>query len=391
MVAFPEDMIIPYFQPIIRIDTRTIYAYEVLGRLATPQNVQSLGPFFHNPTVSLKEKVAVDRIIRRKAFKTVTDIDKNIRLFLNIQPQWLQHFLQGEENYPTLIYLQEFGLEADRITIEICESDYLDDISDLSKLIDRYRNTGCKIAIDDAGQGFSNFERILSVRADYLKVNAGLIKDARGKELLHILDSISLLSQRIGANIVLEGVENREQFLTGLRAGVRYFQGYFFSPAAPFFIQSDVFTEFIDKELEIYHTSEVSRRNILINISDTLNTLFNNISVDTDLNEYLKRVISFAQEDWCKIYICDAKGFQKTPNFVRNNKRDWDIQEKYINRNWCWRPYFHPYVTDTQRARRGSFSEPYFDIESHEMIWTFIYPLDKDFFLFLDCKYPIAI
>lgn len=62
-----DDAIVPFFQPIIAVDTRKIVGYEVLGRVRTPSGVYSLGPFFHDPAVPKGAKVRADRLIRQKA------------------------------------------------------------------------------------------------------------------------------------------------------------------------------------------------------------------------------------------------------------------------------------------------------------------------------------
>ena len=124
-----------------------------------------------------------------------------------------------------------------KVTIEICEADFSQDLSVLNELIYRYKDAGCRIAIDDLGKGFSNLDRIIHLNPDFLKVDASITQSCPENELpFIILETLGLLSQKMGVSLVMEGVETREQFQRGLRAGVRYFQGYFFArPAACFF------------------------------------------------------------------------------------------------------------------------------------------------------------
>ena len=97
-----EKNIVPHFQPIICIDTGSIFAYELLGRLISPQGHMSLGPFFHDSHIPSEDKINVDRIIRRKAFEKFLDYQCEESLFINIQPQWLYPYRDNKMKYPTL-------------------------------------------------------------------------------------------------------------------------------------------------------------------------------------------------------------------------------------------------------------------------------------------------
>lgn len=81
-----EDAIVPFFQPIIAVDTRKIAGYEVLGRLRTPDGVLSLRPFFYDPAVPKRAKVKADRLIWPKALELVAAAGIGAKVFLNIQP-----------------------------------------------------------------------------------------------------------------------------------------------------------------------------------------------------------------------------------------------------------------------------------------------------------------
>ncbi|NPV93415.1 MAG: EAL domain-containing protein [Firmicutes bacterium] len=388
MHSFLEQNIVPHFQPIICIDNGSIFGYELLGRLLNPLGPQSLGPFFHDSHVSPDDKISVDRVIRRKALEKVSDNNCRESLFINIQPQWLYPFLNNGRRYPTLEYLKEYGLDPGKITIEICEADFSLDLTTLNELIYRYKDAGCRIAIDDLGKGFSNLDRIIHLNPDYLKIDAGITRNSPDNELPFIvMETLGLLSQKMGVNLVLEGVETREQFQQGLRAGVRYFQGYFFAHPSSCFLRPDSFTRLIEAELNQYHRSEVCCRENLANFCAQLEARVKKVPFSPDLIEYVYALMKTATSDWNKIYICDFQGFQQTPNYMQRTPGSWEIHEEYLSRNWCWRPYFLPYVTDSIRYRRGVLSAPYNDLETQYKIWTFVYPLKNNFFLFIDCKY----
>ncbi|KYH30961.1 EAL domain-containing protein [Neomoorella mulderi] len=135
---YPEAQIVPFFQPVLAVETYGVWGYEVLARKVTPQGVESLGAFFHDPAVLAEKKLEVDRLVRRKALEVFKRSDRNIRLFLNIQPQWLCSFIGQKQGFPTLEYLEKFGISAGQIVVEISETEFGADLESLSGLIDRY-------------------------------------------------------------------------------------------------------------------------------------------------------------------------------------------------------------------------------------------------------------
>ena len=61
-----EKNLVPYFQPIISIDSSEIYGYEILGRYIKSNSAESLGGFFSDKSVACSEVLEVNRIIRHK-------------------------------------------------------------------------------------------------------------------------------------------------------------------------------------------------------------------------------------------------------------------------------------------------------------------------------------
>lgn len=89
-----KEQIRPYFQPIICVDKSDVFAYEILGRICTPEKAETLGPFFHNPEIPFHDKVIIDRLVRFRALKLLKQKQRSELLFINIQPRWI--FLSGK-------------------------------------------------------------------------------------------------------------------------------------------------------------------------------------------------------------------------------------------------------------------------------------------------------
>ncbi len=389
MSGIIKATIAPFFQPIICVDTGDIYGYEVLGRYYSGTNIHSLGQFFHNPGISSQEKVQVDRTIRFKALDMTKDSDSKTKLFINIQPEWLVPYIDQDKILPTVELLRKYNINGEKIIIEICE-DSCGDIEILSELVKRYRDVGCKIAIDDVGEGFSNLERVAVLHPDYLKIGAGLIMRSKGN---HLLESIGGFCEKAGTSLVLEEVENMDQFQMGLDAGVRYFQGYLFAvpqPNPPDIIERASCTSTIKQGLDEYLDRKNDMHLKMNQLTDTMNIFLytalddlSNIHPLPSPEDNINRLLPILSDNCLRLYICNNRGQQLTSNYTRNHQQ-WMVEADYIGRNWCWRPYFFSKVEEAKRSGRGVFSQPYRDLDTHKLIYTFIFPVNDSLFLFMD-------
>jgi len=387
-----KELVKPYFQPIICVDTGEIFAYEILGRLCIDDEAESLGPFFHNPAISSVDKVIIDRTVRFKALELLKQEQRNEVLFINIQPQWLQPFINIPELLPTLEKMNRMDLAGNQVVIEICEDEFADDNAVLLDLVQRYRQAGCKIAIDDFGTGFSSLDRIVSLKPDYLKVGAKLItSDTRFDFGQYMMESLGMLCEKTGTSLILEEVETMEQFLMGLEAGVRFFQGYLFAKPGPDFLEPGFSYKVIDTGMQAYISRKTEQQLNIMEVANELDTFvrqrltIQNIKIHMgNVGEYITELTTAAPEAWLRMYVCNGWGYQVTPNYTRTYKDGWQQEQQYLGRNWCWRPYFLRRVVEARYQGRGVLSQPYMDLETRINLWTFVYPLTQDLFLFID-------
>ena len=100
----------------------------------------------------------------------------------------------------------------------------------LISFIDEIKNLGCKVAIDDFGSGYSNFEHLLKMNVDYLKIDSSLIKNvAKDENSYKITKTIIEFAKSLNLKTIAEFVENEEIFKITKELGADYSQGYFFS------------------------------------------------------------------------------------------------------------------------------------------------------------------
>ncbi len=115
-----------------------------------------------------------------------------------------------------------------RVVFEILESEGISSYEPVSHFIGEMKAEGCKIAIDDFGSGYSNFEHILRLNVDYLKIDASLIKNIHEDlNAQYIVETIIEFSQKLKIKTIAEYVHSSEVFKKVKKMGVHYSQGYF--------------------------------------------------------------------------------------------------------------------------------------------------------------------
>ncbi|MBP0983436.1 MAG: EAL domain-containing protein [Oscillospiraceae bacterium] len=132
--------------------------------------------------------------------------------------------------------MQKYGIEPKFINLEITETASIDGGELLDMNMKRLRSLGCHFSMDDFGTGYSNLAQMARVHFELVKLDKSLIWPAFGEspdEPMVILNSCIAMILQLGAHIVAEGVETKEQaeFLT--ERGVNYLQGYYFSKPIP--------------------------------------------------------------------------------------------------------------------------------------------------------------
>ena len=119
---------------------------------------------------------------------------------------------------------------ANRVVFEILEDESIKNYQCLISFIDEIKALGCKVAIDDFGSGYSNFEHLLKMNIDYLKIDASLIKNIATDETSYkITKTIIEFAKNLNLKTIAEYGENEKIFNIVRDLGADYSQGYFFS------------------------------------------------------------------------------------------------------------------------------------------------------------------
>ena len=115
------------------------------------------------------------------------------------------------------------------LTIEITESEGVENIEELVSFIKIVKNLGVKIAIDDFGTGYSNFSYLVKLQADFIKLDGSIIADInKSLSAKAVVEAIVFFAKKVGIKTVAEFVSTKEIFKTCKELEIDYFQGYLF-------------------------------------------------------------------------------------------------------------------------------------------------------------------
>ncbi len=212
--ALEDDRFVLYYQPQYYTATRKLRGMEALIRMRD----DVLG--FIGPTqfIPLAEKngtiVEIGEWVLRKAFEDYIDwkdaYDFDGILSINISPIQFKQ-ITFESTLYSLIH--EFGIKPDRVEIEITESVFIDSGFQLVEMIKRIRNNGIRVSLDDFGTGYSSLAYLKSIPVDTLKIDKSFVASLGEMATSDIITSSLIeMIQKLGLEIIAEGVETQEQF-----------------------------------------------------------------------------------------------------------------------------------------------------------------------------------
>lgn len=132
-----------------------------------------------------------------------------------------------------LIY--KYRLDPRMLEVEITESAYVEDYEVVPKLIEKLRNSGFAVLMDDFGSGYSSLNMLKDVNVDVLKIDMKFLEmDSRNVDKgVGILEAVVSMARLLGLRIIAEGLETQEQVNFLLNIGCIYGQGYYFYHPLP--------------------------------------------------------------------------------------------------------------------------------------------------------------
>lgn len=225
-----------HYQPIISLSTGRISGFEALLRWQHPER-GTISPAEFIPVaeetgliVPIGRWVLLEacRQLRQwqiefSSLKELLTISVNLSVKQFMQPDLLTQVTQ---------ILQQTGLDARSLKLEITESAIMEDSESASVTLLQLKALGIQLCMDDFGTGYSSLSYLHRFPMDILKIDRSFISNIKVKEQnLKIIETIVTLAHSLGMAVTAEGVETTEQLAFLKALNCEFGQGYFFSKA----------------------------------------------------------------------------------------------------------------------------------------------------------------
>lgn len=225
-----------HYQPIVDA-AENIFAYEMLARFQN-EDGSMIYPNEIFPAAKIRGRLyALDRVCRMTAVKYAAAL-KGEKAFINFIPTSIyspEFCLRS-----TIALSQQLGVDPKSLVFEVVETEKVDDLDHLKKILSYYKEKGFDYALDDVGEGYSTIEMLADLKPKYMKLDMQYVQDvATDTKKQKVAEKFLEKALEIGSVPLAEGIESREDFEWLKQRGYQLFQGYYFGkPAAsPLYVQ----------------------------------------------------------------------------------------------------------------------------------------------------------
>ena len=235
--AIEERQFLVYYQPKydIRAEAPVLNSAEALVRWQHPEfGLISPGVF-----IPLFEENGLIRQLDGYVWRAAARQMRDWTHRLGIRVPVSVNVSRVDLNEPNLVddiraLVTEFGLDEGDLILEVTESAYADDSERIVRAVERFREAGFFIEMDDFGSGYSSLNMLNSLPVDALKLDMQFIRTAfkNGKNT-RMLEIVIEIADSLSVPVIAEGVETAEQLFTLKAMGCDIVQGYYFSKPVP--------------------------------------------------------------------------------------------------------------------------------------------------------------
>lgn len=230
--AIEHGEIVVYFQPLVSADTGEVVAAEALSRWQHPDK----GLVMPDDFIPLAEATGLIREIGMHVLREScrcaaiwAEEGRSVETSINVSPVQLADPAFYDD---VLAVIGDNATAGRSITIEITENLPIDDVPFVAAGLQRLRDAGVGVSIDDFGTGHTSVRQLLNLPASELKLDRSLVQDTSAQGA-STLEEAALLAHHLGLRIVAEGVENAAQLERARELGCDRIQGYLIGVPVP--------------------------------------------------------------------------------------------------------------------------------------------------------------
>jgi len=225
--ALEEERLICHYQPIFRTEDKTIQKYEALVRLVDENDPNELimPHEFLDMIKGTTQYIKMSKQVLQKVFN-ILEAYPTVEFSVNLDLDDLYNMDMMEM---IMTYLAENKHNAKRVTFEILEENEIEDYEKANFIFSQLKAYGSKIAIDDFGSGYSNYNYLIRLNVDILKIDGSLIREltTNPERARTVLSSIRTLAENFGYELVAEFVSSEKIYNEVKSIDIGYVQGYY--------------------------------------------------------------------------------------------------------------------------------------------------------------------
>jgi diguanylate cyclase (GGDEF)-like protein len=229
--AIAAGQIVPYYQPIVDLETSKIIGFEVLARWEHPRR-GTIAPDVFIPIAEDTGTIGeMTEHLLERAMRDAKNWPDRVSLSFNFSPRQI-----SDPNLAPKILglLTRIPFPPNRLEIEITESAVVQRLDDAKAVLKALRNVGVRVALDDFGTGYSGLHHLRELDLDTLKIDRSFISQMLAKpEEARIVKAMLSLGRALGLKTTAEGVESQDALDHLLKLGCDTGQGYLFGKPEP--------------------------------------------------------------------------------------------------------------------------------------------------------------
>jgi len=235
--AIDDNLLMPYFQPIINTSSNKIIGHELLMRIIADNNVIAAKEFLEfADNMGLMQKL--DNILLDKAFQKISAEGYTGNLFVNMTTKGLKI---SDFVIKLMELVNKHNIDSNLIVFEISEQEIIKNMGLLEKLIIELNFKGFRFAIEGFGHGLTSFQYIKHFPVDYIKIQSSLLKSASTDKIdKAYLRSILTLAHELNIVTIAEFIECSEDNEQVNDEKIDCCQGYFRGMPSPEFMKNIV-------------------------------------------------------------------------------------------------------------------------------------------------------
>ncbi|MGL5153040.1 MAG: EAL domain-containing protein [Clostridium sp.] len=233
-IALDNNEFKVFYQPIYNVEKNQVMGAEALIRWYSSEGMISPNSFIYLAKKT-GDIVGIDTLVLNDAISTCKEWIENGHKDFYISINASRKFLMQSNIYELIREeLKSKNVPPNCLKLEITEDEIIDDVEYTVSVLNRIKEMGVRVSLDDFGVGYSSFQHIKMLPLDTIKIDRSLIENIEiDNKSKSIVTTMVTLCKSLNLSIICEGIEDRKQVEILKDLGCNNIQGYYFSRPLP--------------------------------------------------------------------------------------------------------------------------------------------------------------